>query len=510
MGVEKRLYSILTNPTYTFLLFFSIAIIPRILVWTLIPLDWNFDSYHHWQISYLTLKIGLRHGRLWDLNGCELYWGVVPHLVQAFLLGVFSTASITPYRVLNILLGGVNTYLIYLIGRDNFYWEIGLYAGVLFAFYPPAVIFDAIAMQETLALCLALLSVYTFRSRPGWSGLLLALAGQSRTEFWLVSIVFVMGVALVERLSMRAQSFIVSWLMTTGVFCTLFWNWTSNPVYPLYWSLFNVFGGWTEQGLGRPFLDLMTTWISKKVLAWSSKTTGQALLGSTAVFACTFFHMVRRRWERYHLVLFFLVVTVVFSPIFVPYYPDHTRSLLFMLRMSTPIAAFGSILLICLIYRAKLNLFGGRLRRLPVELALVMVAIASLGYLIPSYSLFQEDISLAFRAADRSFSHYQGGTIVCDNPTMNYRLASRWKIEAEDLLGNHYSPYYYGVSDPVRYVEWFKGNNVTLWIYTGSRSHHVWEVVSREIPDLLVLKEIINEVRVYEVDHTALEEFLAG
>ncbi len=93
---------------------------------------------------------------------------------------------------------------------------------------------------------------------------------------------------------------------------------------------------------------------------------------------------------------------------------------------------------------------------------------------------------------------------------MNYRLVSRWKVEAEDLLGNHYSPYYYGVSDPVRYAEWFRGNNVTLWIYTGSRSYHVWAVVSRDIPDLLVLKEIIHGVRVYEVDDRALEEFLAG
>jgi hypothetical protein len=49
MGVEKRLYTALTNPKYTFLLFFSIAIIPRIIVWTIIPLDWNSDSYHHWQ-----------------------------------------------------------------------------------------------------------------------------------------------------------------------------------------------------------------------------------------------------------------------------------------------------------------------------------------------------------------------------------------------------------------------------------------------------------------------------
>ena len=510
MGVEKRLYPVLTNAILTFLLFFSIALIPRIAVWALIPLDWNSDSYHHWQISYLTLKIGLKQGRLCDLNGCECYWGVLPHVVQALLLGVLSTASMTPYRILNVLLGGVNAYLVYLIGRDNFYWEIGLYASILFAVYPAAAVFDAVAMQETLALSLALLSIYVFRSRPGWSGLLLALAGQSRTEFWLVSIIFVLGVAVIERLSMRAQSFVVSWLATTGVFCNMFWFWTSNPVYPLYWSLFNVFGGWKEQGLGRPFTDLMTAWISEKLRAWSTKTTGQVLLGSMIVFSGSFLHMIRRRWERYHIALFFLTVVVVFSPIFVTYYPDHMRSLLYMLRMSIPIAAFGSILLMYVTFKARLNLFGGRLRRIPIELMLIMISVASLGYLVPSYSRFQEDTILAFTAADRAFGHYEGGTIVCDHPTMNYRFVSKWKVRATNLLGNHYSPHYYGVTDPTRYAEWYRSNNVTLWIYTGSRSDPVWAVTSREIPNLLVLRGEFRGIRVYEVDRGVLEEFLAG
>jgi hypothetical protein len=510
MGVDERLYKVLSSPRYTFLLFFSIAVIPRIIVWALIPLDWNSDSYHHWQISYLTLKIGLKQRRLWDLNGCECYWGVVPHLVQALILGILSTASITPYRILNILLGGVNAYLVYLIGRNSFYWEVGLYAGILFALYPVASVFDTIAMQETLALCLALSSIYLFRTRPGWSGALLALAGQSRTEFWLVSIVFVIGVALVERLSTQVQPFIISWTISTGVFCTFYWNWTSNAIYPLYWSLFNIFGGWTERGLGRPFHTLMLTWISEKLEAWSVKATGQILLGSMVVSSGAFFHMVRRRWKRYHLVLFFLIVLVVYSPMFVTYYPDHFRSLLFMLRMSVPIAAFGSILLMYAIYRARLNLLGGRLRRLPIEATLIMIAVASFGFCIPAYSRFQEDTRLSFTAADRAFSHYERGTIVCDDPTMNYRLVSRWGVEASDLLGNHYSPHYYGVTDPVRYAEWFLRNNVTLWLYTGSRSNDVWAVTSSEIPDLLILKEIIHGVRVYKVDRSALGEFLLG
>ena len=50
---------------------FAAALLVRVLIWLLIPVDWNWDSYHHWQISYLSLKVGLSQGRLWDLNGCE-------------------------------------------------------------------------------------------------------------------------------------------------------------------------------------------------------------------------------------------------------------------------------------------------------------------------------------------------------------------------------------------------------------------------------------------------------
>ena len=76
MGFRYRLQAFLSRllPSRFFIIFIT-ACLARLVVWYFIPLDWNCDSYHHWQISYLSLKIGFPQFRLWDLNGCEYYWG---------------------------------------------------------------------------------------------------------------------------------------------------------------------------------------------------------------------------------------------------------------------------------------------------------------------------------------------------------------------------------------------------------------------------------------------------
>ncbi len=489
---------------------FLLAVVTRLLVWYRIPTDWNSDSYHHWQISYFSLKIGFSKFRMWDLNGCECYWGLVPHIVQASLLWILSTTSILPYRILNVLLGGINAYLVYLIGRDAFHHKAGFYAGILFAVYPISVAFDVIAMQETLALCFALLSVNLFRSHPGWSGILLALAGQSRTEFWLVAIIFITGVTLIERFSTESLPFVLTWLSVTSFFCVIYRIWTSNPVYPLYWSLYNVFGGWTESGLGLPFHVLMLRWIGEKLAAWSTKATGLLLLGSFAVFILFFVYILKQRWKDYHVSLFFLSSLIIFAPLFVTYYPKHIINMLLMLRASIPIAALGSVLLCDLIFRTKARLMKENPERLPIETILILVAILSFRYFIPVYDQFQLDTQLAFDAADLAIEFYERGTIVCDYPTMNYRFVSQWRLKALDLLGNHYSPHYYGVTEHLEYARWFERNNITLWIYTGDRAAHVWDVTSRDMPGLLLLRDETNGIRIYSVDHVVLDRILGS
>ena len=510
MDVKRHLLPILTNKVYVFLFFTSLAIIPRALIWAFLPLDWNLDSYHHWQISYLTLKIGLRQGRMWDLNGCEYYWGMVPHLVQAFLLWVFNTASIAPYRALNVLLGGVNTYLLYLIGRDNLYWEVGLYAGLLFALYPVAAVFDIIAMQETLALFLALLSIHLFRTRPFWSGVFLALACQSRIEFWMVSIIFVVAAVLIERASTRLVPFIVAWLLVTGVFCWFFAAQTGNAIYPLYWSLYNFFGGWTESGWGKPLLELISRWAFHRLKTWPTTPSGIVLLGSMFGVLIVLVHMILRRWRRYHLYLFLMAVLVVFGPLFVPYFGKRLEYLLLMLRMSIPVAALGYAIVVYQLLRIRLPIFQVRLSRLHVEKILLLVTLLSYTYFILAYGRFQSIPNGVFSAADEGIKYYRGGTILCDYPILNYRLVSKWHIKAKDLLGAHYSPASYGIEDPIEYAKWLDQHNITSWIYRGEKGKTEWLTLNENFPDLLVYKYAKYEMQFYVVNKTAIKLILAG
>ena len=49
MGALSRSHSVPTNRLRDYIFLFSVAVIARLVVWTLIPMDWNSDSYHHWQ-----------------------------------------------------------------------------------------------------------------------------------------------------------------------------------------------------------------------------------------------------------------------------------------------------------------------------------------------------------------------------------------------------------------------------------------------------------------------------
>ena len=498
------LQRILSKRSYTLLFFAAVSLAPRLYAWTLMPMDWNPDSYHHWQISYLSLKIGFPRFRMWDINGCDLYWGIVPHLVQATLMWAFRTASILPYRVLNIVLAGLNAYLVYCIGRDNFSWEVGFSAGVLYALYPVAVVFDIIAMQETLAL----LSMQYYVTHPGRSGIFLALAAQSRTEYWLASIFFVACATVIERFSVRFQEFAFSWMGLTLIFSTFFRFCTGNPLYPLYWSLFNVFGGWTEEGLGLPFHVLFLNWARRKLLAWSGKGTGLFLLGSMVSFGGASLYMMFRKRRSYHVFLFSLDVLAVFSPLFVTYYPNYMQGLLLMLRGSMPIAAFGLIVICYTLFLVRLRLPEGRMVMIVSVALMTFASVVSLGYVVPAYGRFHCTPKQVFEVADNTAGHYMGGTIVCDYPMLNYRLVSKWGVKASSLLGNHYAPHYYGATDPVKFARWFEKNNVTLWLYAGDRADPVWRVVQNNFPELLVLMEEAHGIRVYRVDRSILQSIL--
>jgi hypothetical protein len=487
-------------------LIFLAALTVRLTVWWFIPVDWNWDSYHHWQISYLSLRGGFSGGRLWDLNGCEYIWGMVPHLAEATLMGLLNTSSIEPYRALNVLLGSTNAALVHLIGSRFYSSRNGLLAGLLVAVFPVAAVFDVLAMQDTMALTLMLASLYLIRDRPFWSGLALALAGQSRAEYLAAGFIILAGYCMRERLNTDSLPYVLGWVLGAGVFSFHLFTLTGNPFYHLYVSLFNVFGGFDPGNQGKSFASLAVEWAAWKLSVWPNKPTGLLLLlaGATAIVMVPL--MAWRRWFRYQPQLYFVAVTTFQLPTFITYLGSDHELLLIMLRMATPIAALGYPILVHASNMVFVNKMHGV--RIRPEHILLAASILSFLYFVPAYQGFQAYASDAFLSADIMAAEYSGGVIVCDHPTINYRLVNIGAVDVSNLLGNHYSPAFYGITEPSEYLAWMRDRQVSMWLRYDYRSDTVWAVMETNYPGVLMWVTDTPCAGVYAVDRALISELL--
>ena len=214
-------------------------------------------------------------------------------------------------------------------------------------------------------------------------------------------------------------------------------------------------------------------------------------------------YMAWKRWFRYQPQLYFLAVTAFQLPTFITYLGSDHESLLIMLRMAIPIAALGYPLLVHASNMAFTLARLGSIRLRPEHL-LLAASLLSLAYLVPAYQGFQVHALDAFASADAVAAVYRGGVIVCDHPTINYRLVEAGVVDEGSLLGNHYAPDHYGVSEPRAYLEWLWDNSVTLWLRYDYRSDAVWGVIQVNYPQVLRLVAETPCVMVYAVDRAEL------
>jgi hypothetical protein len=197
---------------------------------------------------------------------------------------------------------------------------------------------------------------------------------------------------------------------------------------------------------------------------------------------------------------------VVLTPIFLTYLGSDQFSLLIMLRMVNPVAALG---LPVLVHFSHVSLEKPLpVLRLRPEHVVAAVFLLSYLWFLPAYGGYQAYTEEAFISADILHGFYGGGTIVCDYPTINYRLVHTWGVEPRALLGNHYSPHYYGVDEPLAYAEWLSENDVTIWLKTDYRGEPVWEVVQTYYPGLL--EPLYGEAYtvIFRVDQEMLESIV--
>ena len=108
-------------PWVSIIAIFFIALIPRLLyIFVFSNPDfpgWYTDTFHHWQIAYLSKEVGFSQGflRLWDFKGMEFFWGLLHPLVIAIIIGLTGSTSILGSRLLSTFGGAISIVLIFLI-----------------------------------------------------------------------------------------------------------------------------------------------------------------------------------------------------------------------------------------------------------------------------------------------------------------------------------------------------------------------------------------------------------
>lgn len=168
------------------------------------------DTYHRWQIAYLTREIGWpQEHRLWDLRGFEYLWGVIHPILLNVLFILTRRIDIWLNRVLSALAGSGIAVLFYLFGKRFFNFQVGLASGLFVALFPSLVLVDASGSIEPISFFLLLVAVWFWSKKAFLTGLFLALAAMTRIEAWILAMGFLVGLLLFK---LQLEKWVISFL----------------------------------------------------------------------------------------------------------------------------------------------------------------------------------------------------------------------------------------------------------------------------------------------------------
>jgi hypothetical protein len=426
---------------------------------------WYQDSFHHWQIAYYTLHVGLEQNppRMWDLSGVEYFWGLLPTFVEMTLLWVFSTASLLPFRLFNVLMGSISAVLLYSIGRKYVSSNAGIVAGILAAASPMLIEVDTSGMLEPLGFAAILLALLLYDKRTYWTGVLLAIASLTHVLFWFIAIAIVFSYLVFERSGTKFLPSILGWATLMIPYFWFMQTRTGDWLYALRWNILgNVEGRWISD----------ITLPLEEQLAYRAIAIA-ALAGSTiaAIF------LLRRKPRSYPLHAFFLSYVGLQSIIFgltayiVPYIVMGQLGRVLLDRLFAMIYYYGFLLAGFAIIRIHRRMTNWLLKqRLPISrialgliltAILVLVNVSSYNYVIGQYfaPTYRIPYDSQTEIADQIVSQYSGGTIVSSLVIVNYRLINRG-ISYNNVIGSLYIP----TSNFTESTIWLRNHNVTWMI----------------------------------------------
>jgi len=217
-----------------YLAVFAAALAIRLWHWGSVGCDWYGDSYHHWLISYLTMRNSFAYSDFKE-PGMNLVWLPLYHYLSA--IGMYATGitDLTIPRALNVIIGSACCALASAIARDSFGSRAaGLAGGLILAFQPWFIGLNALGLSENLSAFLMLSSLYFYLGgRFARSSLAAMLGMLTRYENWLYAAIL-LALGILQR-RFRAKDLAIHALcMASVVAGWSYWSY-ANTGSPLYW-----------------------------------------------------------------------------------------------------------------------------------------------------------------------------------------------------------------------------------------------------------------------------------
>jgi hypothetical protein len=454
---------------------FALALLPRIYFLyfatdpdVLIP-SWSNDTWHRWQIAYLTKEIGLHQdpARLWDLKGLEYFWGVVHPLISTALFTITGSVDVMILRWMTIVAGGLNIVLLYLIGRRFWGESVGL-ATAAIAILNPIVIFnDPSGMVEPLSFLFLLAAIYFFPRRSLLAGLLLGLAAMTRAEAWLMSAGLLLAALFARESWSRKSMLAVGWAIPVGLYMKHLLDVTGNAIYPIYWNfLANAAGHWEFR---EGFSDYQLA--ARPVLA-----------GVFAVAALASLLLLVKRPHGYLILLLGTGTTMFISGfIGLTHYLKSYEPWFWLTRFFVFPYLFLGLLVAVLIFHwlpQRSAVFSGKFT------SWALLACTILAWQL-TWPAVMKDVDPGYTSqtsgrrqeqqAQSISDWYDGGTVLIPDgaPQLTYALVRYGGIDAQHLMGQLYGPdYYYQGGDPLEHWDevgplmwdWFQRNDVRMLV----------------------------------------------
>ena len=467
---------------------FLLALLPRLYVLFFVTdpqnpgMGWYGDTFHHWQIAYLSDEIGFSKGflRLWDFKGMEYFWGLLHPLTLIFFFNITGSVDILIPRLVSIVGGSASLVILFFLLRRHFNPHVAL-AGLLWAMFNPVAIFsDTIGMQEPIGLVLLLLGLFLRPKHPAWTGLVWAMAGMVRAEYWVFGAGLVVIGVITEKENFRKLAVSLGYAIPILAYMKYMLDKTGNAIYPIYWNFMaGTVGKWIDE---RPLTteQVQVQFVARIVLI-------------ITVVAILWILWKRPRYTL--LVLLGLGNILMISTILGlgAYIRGYVTRVLFDRLMAVPYMYLGIFFALILF-----NVVLRRYKNHRIWLALCWVAfILVLGIsqliwqpIMRTYDNGREIWSYEKILANDIASNYEGGTILIpeDRPFLTYLLARDHGILGKNLQGQMYDPFaYFDVKNPFTVWDesrqaierWLVGDDIRLLAFYVDKNNYL-EMIRRE------------------------------